>query len=179
MYTRGKNSEVLEMMIKPLETEREMLGKAYVHWKSWQEAYADLLPKEFLKNTYTLERCQDWAVRYPQNILIATIDDKVVGFACYGSSSQEDLQGAGELYALYVLADYYNRRIGYQLMQAALEKLQSYETVTLWVLEGNARAIAFYEKVGFRFDGVKKTVNLGAERTEYRMILKQKERKNG
>lgn len=167
------------MMIKPLETKSEMLGKAYVHWKSWQEAYADLLPQEFLKNTYTLERCQDWAVRYPQNILIAVMDDKVVSFACYGSSSQEDLQGAGELYALYVLADYYDQKIGYQLMQAALEKLQSYETVTLWVLEGNARAIAFYEKVGFRFDGVKKTVNLGAERTEYRMIFKQKERENG
>lgn len=55
-------------------------------------------------------------------------------------------------------------------MQAALEKLQSYETVTLLVLEVNAHAITFYEKVGFRFDGVKKTVNLGGERTEYRMV---------
>lgn len=40
--------------------------------------------------------------------------------------------------------------------------------------EGNARAITFYEKVGFRFDGVKKTVNLGAERTEYRMVWRRK-----
>ncbi|MDW8758677.1 GNAT family N-acetyltransferase [Streptococcus suis] len=167
------------MMIKPLKTEREMLGKAYVHWKSWQEAYADLLPQEFLKNTYTLERCQDWAVRYPQNILIAVMDEKVVGFACYGSSSQEDLQEAGELYALYVLADYYDQGIGYQLIQAALEKLQSYQTVSLWVLEGNTRAIAFYEKVGFQFDDVKKIVHLGAERIEHRMILRQKARKHG
>lgn len=36
--------------------------------------------------------------------------------------------------------------------------------------EGNARAITFYEKASFRFDGVKKMVNLGAERTEYRMV---------
>ncbi|HFU3982638.1 TPA: N-acetyltransferase family protein [Streptococcus suis] len=167
------------MLIKPMESETEIQGKAYVHWKSWQEAYADLLPQEFLKNTYTLERCQDWAVRYPQNILVALVDERVVGFACYGASSQEDLQEAGELYALYVLSDYYGQKIGYQLIQAALEKLQSYKQISLWVLEGNARAIAFYEKVGFRFDGVKKTVNLGAERTEYRMIFKQKERENG
>ncbi|HFI0646093.1 TPA: N-acetyltransferase family protein [Streptococcus suis] len=167
------------MLIKPMETENEIQGKAYVHWKSWQEAYADLLPQEFLKNVYTLERCQDWAVRYPQNILVALVDERVVGFACYGASSQEDLQPAGEIYALYVLSDYYGQKIGYQLMQSALEKLQSYKQISLWVLEGNARAIAFYEKVGFRFDGVKKTVNLGAERTEYRMILKQKVRKNG
>ncbi|HEM2810250.1 TPA: GNAT family N-acetyltransferase [Streptococcus suis] len=156
-----------------------MLGKAYVHWKSWQEAYADLLPQEFLKNTYTLERCQDWAVRYPQNILVALVDEQVVGFACYGASSQEDLQEAGELYALYVLADYYDQGIGYQLMQAALEKLQSYETVSLWVLEGNTRAIAFYEKIGFQFDGVKKIIHLGAKRKEHRMILRQKVRKHG
>ncbi len=166
------------MMIKPLETKSEILGKAYVHWKSWQEAYADLLPQEFLKNTYTLERCQDWAVRYPQNILIAVMDDKVVGFACYGSSSQEDLQGAGELYALYVLADYYDQKIGYQLMQAALEKLQSYETVTLWVLEGMRVPLPSMKKWASDLM-VSKTVNLGAERTEYRMIFKQKERENG
>ncbi|HEP1818390.1 TPA: GNAT family N-acetyltransferase [Streptococcus suis] len=167
------------MIIKQMETEEEILGKAYVHWKSWQEAYADLLPQEFLKNTYTLERCQDWAVRYPQNILVALVDEQVVGFACYGASSQEDLQEAGELYALYVLADYYDQGIGYQLMQAALEKLQSYETVSLWVLEGNTRAIAFYEKIGFQFDGVKKIIHLGAKRIEHRMILRQKVRKHG
>ncbi|HFI0700910.1 GNAT family N-acetyltransferase [Streptococcus suis] len=167
------------MLIKPMASETEIQGKAYVHWKSWQEAYADLLPQEFLENVYTLERCQDWAVRYPQNILVALVDERVIGFTCYGASSQEDLQPAGEIYALYVLSDYYGQKIGYQLMQAALEKLQSYKQISLWVLEGNARAIAFYEKVGFRFDGVKKTVNLGAERTEYRMIFKQKERENG
>ncbi|HEL1972481.1 TPA: GNAT family N-acetyltransferase [Streptococcus suis] len=167
------------MIIKQMETEEEILGKAYVHWKSWQEAYDDLLPQEFLKNTYTLERCQDWAVQYPQNILVALVDEQVVGFTCYGASSQEDLQGAGELYALYVLADYCDQGIGYQLIQAALEKLQSYETVSLWVLDGNTRAIAFYEKIGFQFDGVKKIVHLGAERIEHRMILRQKGRKHG
>ncbi|HFI0795988.1 TPA: N-acetyltransferase family protein [Streptococcus suis] len=159
------------MVIKLMETNKEIQGKAYVHWKAWQEAYADLLPQDFLQKTYTLERCQDWAVRYPQNILVALVDEQVVGFACYGASSQEDLQEAGELYALYVLADYYDQGIGYQLMQAALEKLQSYHRVSLWVLEGNVRAIAFYEKVGFRFDGLKKIVNLGEDRIEYRMVL--------
>ncbi|NQN50650.1 GNAT family N-acetyltransferase, partial [Streptococcus suis] len=54
-----------------------------------------------------------------------------------------------------------------------------YETVSLWVLEGNTRAIAFYEKIGFQFDGVKKIVHLGAERIEHRMILRQKVRKHG
>ncbi|HFH9837723.1 TPA: N-acetyltransferase family protein [Streptococcus suis] len=162
------------MLIKPMQTEEEIRGKAYVHWKAWQEAYADLLPQDFLQKTYTLERCQDWAFRYPQNILVAVVNEQVVGFACYGASSQEDLQEAGELYALYVLADYYGQGIGYQLMQAALEQMQSYKRISLWVLEGNERAISFYEKIGFCFDGVTKTVELGAKRTEHRMILRRK-----
>ncbi len=161
------------MLIKPMQTEEEIKGKAYVHWKAWQEAYTDLLPQDFLQQTYTLERCQDLAFRYPQNILVALVDERVVGFACYGSSSQEDLQEAGELHALYVLADYYSQGIGYQLIQAALEQMQSYKTIFLWVLEGNERAISFYEQVGFRFDGVTKTVKLGADRIEHRMALRR------
>lgn len=161
------------MLIKPMQTEEEIKGKAYVHWKAWQEAYTDLLPQDFLQKTYTLERCQDLAFRYPQNILVALVDERVVGFTCYGSSSQEDLQEAGELYALYVLADYYGQGIGYQLIQAALEQMQSYKTIFLWVLEGNERAISFYEQVGFRFDGVTKTVKLGADRIEHRMVLRR------
>lgn len=113
------------------------------------------------------------AFRYPQNTLIALVDGQVVGFACYGTSSQKDLENAGELYAIYVLAEHYGKEIGYQLFQAALAKMANSVTISLWVLEGNARAIAFYEKVGFRFDGVTKTVHLGAERTEHRMILRR------
>ncbi|MDG3132024.1 GNAT family N-acetyltransferase [Streptococcus suis] len=105
------------MIIKSMETEEEIRGKAYVHWKAWQET--------------------------------------------------------GELYTLYVLVDYYDQGIGYQLIQGALKKMQIYERISLWVLEGNVRAISFYEKVDFRFDGVSKTVNLGADRTEYRMVLRR------
>ncbi|MGQ7659361.1 GNAT family N-acetyltransferase [Streptococcus suis] len=161
------------MIIKPMQTEEEIRGKAYVHWKAWQEAYADLLPQEFLQKTYTLERCQDWAFRYPERIFVALENDQVVGFSCYGQSMSEDLENAGELYALYVLEDVYGQKVGYRLLQAALEKMQDYDRVCLWVLEGNARAISFYEKVGFRFDGVSKQVHLGQERTEYRMILEK------
>lgn len=160
------------MMIKLMETDDEKRGKAYVHWKSWQEAYQDLLPKDFLQNTITLEQCQEWTFRYPERTLIAIENGQVVGFSCYGPSFEEDLEDAGELFAIYVLADYYGQQIGYRLMQAALEQLKDYEQICLWVLEGNARAIAFYEKIGFRLDGKFKTVQLGQDRREHRMLLK-------
>ena len=34
----------------------------------------------------------------------------------------------------------------------------------LWVLDGNDRAIGFYERQGFRFDGSSKTEPVGVER---------------
>lgn len=80
------------------------------------------MPQEFLENIRTLDRCRDWVTRYPQNALVVLVDNQAIGFVCYGVSNQADLENAGELYALYVLADYYGKKIGYQLMQVDLKK---------------------------------------------------------
>ncbi|BBA92474.1 hypothetical protein GUT189_07870 [Streptococcus ruminantium] len=69
------------------------------------------MPQEFLENIRTLDRCRDWATRYPQNALVVLVDNQAIGFVCYGVSNQADLENAGELYALYVLADYYGKRL--------------------------------------------------------------------
>jgi len=40
----------------------------------------------------------------------------------------------------------------------------------VWVLKGNERAIRFYERYGFRFDGTEQEIKLGTSNTELRMI---------
>lgn len=160
------------MQIKDMETSEEIEGKAFVHYQARREAYAKLLPLDYLE-AQTLEHYQSMARIYPQNTLVALVDNQIVGFAVYGKASSEDLPEAGELYALYVLEEHHGQGIGYALMQAALEKLQSYDQVCLWVLEGNSRAIDFYQQVGFVFDGVTKEVHLGKPCTEYRMIFRR------
>ena len=32
-----------DILIKPMETEDEIRGKAFVHWKSWQESYRGIV----------------------------------------------------------------------------------------------------------------------------------------
>jgi GNAT superfamily N-acetyltransferase len=59
--------------------------------------------------------------------------------------------------ALYVRADVYGKGVGYRLMRAAIDEAAAY----LWVLDGNGRAIAFYERQGFRFDGKTKIAAVG------------------
>ena len=55
-------------------------------------------------------------------------------------------------------------------MQAAFAALDGYQEIILWVLEDNKRAIAFYEKMGFVFDGEGKVIDLGKSVKEKRMI---------
>jgi GNAT superfamily N-acetyltransferase len=61
----------------------------------------------------------------------------------------------GEVYALYVLPDWWSTGTGRALMAAALRALSQarYQQAVLWVLAGNARARRFYERAGFAPDG--------------------------
>lgn len=51
--------------------------------------------------------------------------------------------------------------------------LKEYNTIFVWVLEKNERAIGFYHKYGFEFDGCKKQWNLGTPVSIVRMIKKR------
>ena len=161
----------MNIVIKPMEFDEEIKGKAYVHWKAWQEAYAGIIDQTYLDN-FTLEKCTQIAYRWPDNLFVAKDGDTVVGFVGYGAYRDAFLPETGEVYAIYILKEYYGKGVGAALMQAALEKLSGYREIAIWVLEENSRAIRFYEKCGFRFDGTKARITLGSELTEVRMILK-------
>ena len=68
----------MDIVIKKMETDEEKRGKAYVHWKSWQEAYPGIVSQEFLDNL-SIEKCEKWAFDYPDNTLVAKDGEKVVG----------------------------------------------------------------------------------------------------
>ncbi|HEU3742344.1 GNAT family N-acetyltransferase [Streptococcus pneumoniae] len=162
----------MTVIIKSMETPKEIEGKSLVHWQMWREAYDDLLPAEF-QETMTLERCRLFSQKYPENTLIAIGDLKVVGFISYGNFRDETMQ-AGEIIALYVLKDYYGRGIAQKLVKAALTALNHFSEIFLWVLKDNKRAIAFYQKMGFTFDGQEKILELGKPIKEKRMVFYSK-----
>ena len=146
--------------------------KAYVHYKSWQETYTGLMNQEYL-NKMSVEKCVDMAKKYdnPENTLIAEIDGKVAGFACYNKCRAIELENYGEIVAIYVLKEYHKKGIGKMLMDECLKRLSKYNGVVLWVLDNNKNTINFYKKYGFLFDGVKKEAVLVTPITELRMIM--------
>lgn len=158
----------MKIIIKTMETPEEIEGKSLVHWQTWREAYDDILPEEF-QETMTLDRCRFFSQKYPDNTLIAMDEKKVVGFISYGNFRDEAIQ-AGEIIALYVLKDYYGKGVSKQLMHAAFVALDQFSEIYLWVLKENKRAISFYQKMGFTFDGQEKILKLGKPVKELRMM---------
>ena len=160
------------IIIKSAETDEELCGRGYVHCTAWQEAYRGIVNDRWL-DTMTVEATTARARKSPENTLVAKDKDKVVGFAVYCPSRDEDLMDAGEVEAIYVLSDYHDRKIGYRLMNEAVSRLGEYDTIFLWVFEKNERAIRFYQKYGFEFDGCKKEWTLGTPVTIVRMVKKR------
>ena len=170
----GREDSQKPYQIVPMKTEADMDGKAYVHWKALQEAYAGLIDPGYLE-AFSLEKCQAMARRWPDNTLLAkTSEGRVIGFVGYGKSWDQDVNGAGEIFAIYVLREYYDRRVGWALMRAGLDQLRAYPRTAVWVLAGNERAIRFYERCGFARDGASKEITLGTALEEIRLVYERK-----
>lgn len=153
--------------IKKMETDDEIRGKAYVHWKAWHEAYPGLVSDEYLEKL-TLEKCEKIAYSWTDNLIVAKDNGRVIGFVGFGDRGDE-APGIGEIFAMYVLSEYYGTGVAQKLMEAGLRQLEGYPKVCLWVLKDNKRAIRFYEKCGFSPDGEEMiSPNLGV--SEIRMV---------
>ena len=141
-----------------LATSSDALDMAEVHMRSWEAAYKDIIPIDFI--------CEKNAGRPAlwENILrnenttqyIIKKDGKTVGMMGMSVSLDEDTDaGTYELMGLYLLPDYFYLGIGTQAMEFAFKKARNLEMkdMTVWLLENNHNAKRFYEKCGFVPDG--------------------------
>jgi len=132
-------------------------GRAFVHYAAWREAYTGLMPEAVLE-AHTLERCRESAQRGSSGNTFVALDredgDRVVGFAALCRSARDfvSVPEAGEIAALYVLQEYQGLGLGRQLLEHCLAWIPR-PRVALFVLEGNEKAIRFYEHMGFRPTG--------------------------
>ena len=143
--------------IVPMTTLSEMEEKGLVHYTAFKETYAALMPKEYL-GKLTLENCIQMAQKQPQSTLLLKVAQKTVGFSCI-----KQTDNGSELVAIYLLAPYHGKGLGYALLKKTLSLCPKNSKIVLWVLKGNEKAISFYKKVGFRFSGNEKMLPFGIE----------------
>jgi ribosomal protein S18 acetylase RimI-like enzyme len=131
-----------------------------VHLASMREAYGGLFGAEDLARIDARDRADRWReelTRGSSTTLLAERDGRLVGLVSFGKCRDEDLSPGtvGEVMAIYVHPDTWGLGFGKALMREALARLRSGGSaeVVLWVIEGNRRAVAFYERLGFKPDG--------------------------
>lgn len=128
---------------------------AVVHVRAWQAAYAHVFPPEKLTGLDVAARARQWQEGLESGWKVLVTDD-LSGFAGVGPS--RDVDGEGELYAIYVAPEHWGTGRGRALMDAALAALREdgFEEATLWVLEDNPRARRFYQAAVWALDGAVK-----------------------
>ncbi|MBJ2285959.1 GNAT family N-acetyltransferase [Pseudomonas haemolytica] len=143
------------MIRRALPTDAQAI--AQVHISSWQAAYRDLMPAQFLSalQATLAQREANWMrsiASGESNVWVAEVDLQVVGWISVGACRDADAAGGntGEVMAIYVLAGFWQSGVGLALWEAGLQDLmaQGYKRLTLWVLVGNERAIRFYRRAG-------------------------------
>lgn len=133
---------------------------AELHVATWREPYSHVLPGDFFTADYARGRQQmwkrilgdpekDWIIRTGKS------GGRIVGFAFAGPSfgPGEELPRDRQLFSIYVAAAHYGTGVG----QALLDATVGNGPVMLWVAKGNPRAVAFYRRNGFDFDGAERT----------------------
>lgn len=145
-----------------------------IHLHGWRWAYDTLMPADYLAslNQLTPERLEQRRQRLAERhddrrTLVATDAEDVIGFTSIGryrnnQDTTDLVDDVGEIYAIYVAPDETGQGVGRVLLDAAVVWLraQGLDPIRLWVLEGNVRARAFYERYGFSLDGGRSTFTL-------------------
>lgn len=147
--TRGGLRE--RLVIRPLE-ERDLEEKTRLALRTWHETYDEgLIPRAWSNEHLSYDQLLAFQQRRGlDSWLVAETDGELVGFASYDAEARPsaDRPGMSELSSIYVLRAWQGRGVGRALMEEALARCP-HDQVVVYVVEGNERAIGFYERMGF------------------------------
>ena len=139
---------------------------AEIHMRSWVFAYSDCVPMDIIEKR-NASRPAKWSKLLADSKdihYIATCDDVIIGIITINPPYDADLsESVYELSGLYLDPDYIGKGFGKLMVDWVKSEISSrgYTTISLWVLDKNYRAKSFYEKCGFKPDGMCKESGLG------------------
>jgi ribosomal protein S18 acetylase RimI-like enzyme len=143
-----------DIKIRPAQS-KDAVEIARIHVEAWRDAYAALLPPEYLARLDPRIEAARWnraSSSRLENTLVADADGEVAGYAIIGPLRGRRDVPSGEIYALYVETDWREHGIGRALIEAAFDlfRRRGLAEAVIWCLEGNFAARGFYERCGGR-----------------------------
>lgn len=140
---------------------------AQLHTDSWRRTYRGMMSDAFLDGGALENRRKVWrerltAARTDQYVRVAEDGSTLIGFVC--AFAGEDPVWGSYIDNLHVAYAYHGRGVGRTLMQEVgqwLCTMRPDHGVYLWVMEANAPARAFYERLGAANAGTTDLVDPG------------------
>lgn len=162
--------------------EADARGMAEVHLRTWREEYRDKLPPAYLEALSIEARETFWreelhALAPDRRPWVAESSGEIVGFVSTGAARDESARPlTGEVYALHVLPDCWDRGVGSSLLAHAEHDLNAhgYDEALFWVMAENRRERTFYEMAGWQADGEIRCDTVGGceiSEVRYRLAL--------
>jgi ribosomal protein S18 acetylase RimI-like enzyme len=145
---------------------------ARVHVETWQSTYAGLVPSDYLARMSVAKSSPQWhraaaKAEKGNDLLVAEIDEEVVGFVSFGPSRVDKMPYGGEVYALYIAVDWQGQGLGRRLLVTAMEALakEGHSGAAVWVLAANPSRF-FYQAMGGQPAGERQEAFAGTELEE-------------
>ena len=154
-------------------TLRDARAIAELHNATVQAAYQGLLGDVTVPVMALDKRQAYWreAIEYAEpQVHVALHGERIVGFVGFDRSRDEgSKQTMGEIWAIYVHADFVGLGVGLSLWDAAREGLleEGCTDVSIWLPLANERAMQFFNMAGFKREMPSaKTVSIGGVKIE-------------
>jgi ribosomal protein S18 acetylase RimI-like enzyme len=142
-------------------------ARSSVHVRTWRHAYRGIIPDAVLAGLDEERRAEYWRsaislARGSHRPWVAIAGETIVGFVSAGITRDEDLDQR-EVYAIYVEPECWQQGIGRNLLSHATRDLgdSGFLEATLWVLEANDAAQAFYRANGWFADNARREETMG------------------
>ena len=138
-----------------------------LHLTTWEATYRDRASEAWYGKRLAAHAVRDWGeiVRSRAarggGVLTARSAGRIVGLCQYGPTEDpdHDPEQVGQIQRLYVHPERQGIGIGRSLLTASVDRIRRRGgcRTTLWVLETDQRARAFYERLGWNPDGARRT----------------------
>jgi diamine N-acetyltransferase len=171
--------KIKEAKITDAKQIAEIGRKTFIETYKKENAPGDM--EKYLSNAFSESKIEIELAEPNSIFLLANEDEKIIGYAkikLNNGVSDLDSRDAMEIERLYVLGEYFGKKVGKRLIEECIRIGKNKNCKTVWVqvwgdkYDTGLRAIEFYKKWGFKRFG-KKTFNLGDSKQEDLLMKKE------